>query len=208
MSVVNVPLKDGTAAVARAAADASAEARMFRRPSEWRIFWEAFSRDRLALAAAAVIVLVCLAAGLAPVVSPYDPTVGNNALRLAPIGTPGHLLGLDGQGRDILSRLLWGGQVSLIIALLPVTVASEAGAMNVLARAFQNIKPGNALMYYPEANVLVPSHCDPASRTPAFKHVLVTIEKASTGTRRATAEGEPALKVASVGGNRGNLRAC
>jgi peptide/nickel transport system permease protein len=136
MSVVNVPLKDGTAAVARAAADASAEARMFRRPSEWRIFWEAFSRDRLALAAAAVIVVVCLAAALAPVVSPYDPTVGNNDLRLAPIGTPGHLLGLDGQGRDILSRLLWGGQVSLAIALLPVTVASLISVVLGLVAGF------------------------------------------------------------------------
>ena len=52
MSVVNVPLKDGTRAASRAAIDSAAEARMFRRPSEWRIFWEAFSRDRLALAAA------------------------------------------------------------------------------------------------------------------------------------------------------------
>ena len=33
---------------------------MFRRPSEWRIFWEAFSRDRLAVGAAALIGLVCL----------------------------------------------------------------------------------------------------------------------------------------------------
>ena len=86
-----------------------AEAQMFRRPSEWRTFWEAFSRDRLAVGAGGAILLVCLVAAFAPLLSPYDPTVGNNSLRLAPIGTPGHLLGLDGQGRDILSRLIWGG---------------------------------------------------------------------------------------------------
>jgi len=135
MSVVNVPLNDG-AAGPRAAIDSAAEARMFRRPSEWRIFWEAFSGDRLALAAALLIVLVCLTAALAPVLSPYDPTVGDNALRLAPIGTPGHLLGLDGQGRDILSRLLWGGQVSLAIALLPVTVASVISVVLGLVAGF------------------------------------------------------------------------
>src|SRR5882672_5896838 len=134
MSVVNLPLKDEAGAV-RSPLDA-AEAQMFRRPSEWRIFWEAFSKDRLALGAAALIGLVCLASVLAPVVSPYDPTVGDNALRLAPMGTPGHLLGLDGQGRDILSRLIWGGQVSIIIALLPVTVASVISVFLGLVAGF------------------------------------------------------------------------
>ncbi|HEY1127704.1 MAG TPA: hypothetical protein VGF83_08095, partial [Actinomycetota bacterium] len=123
MSVVNLPLKEEPVGGRTLPLDA-AEARMFRRPSEWRIFWEAFSRDRLAVGAAGLIAVVCLISALAPVLSPYDPTVGDNALRLAPVGTPGHPLGLDGQGRDILSRLIWGGQVSIIIALLPVTVAS------------------------------------------------------------------------------------
>ncbi len=86
MSAVNLHAKDAAGARARAAAD---EQRMFRRPSEWRIFWEAFSRDRLAVGAAAVIALVCLASLVAPIISPYDPTVGDNSLRLAPIGTPG-----------------------------------------------------------------------------------------------------------------------
>ena len=127
MSVVNLPLKDEAGAV-RSPLDA-AEARMFRRPSEWRIFWEAFSRDRLAVGAAVLIGLVCLASLLAP-------TVGDNSQRLAPIGTPGHLLGLDGQGRDILSRLVWGGQVSLVIALLPVTVASVISVLLGLVAGF------------------------------------------------------------------------
>ena len=63
-----------------------------------------------------------------------------------------------------------------------VVVRSEAGMMDqVLARSFEKIKPGNALMYYPEANVLVPRHVDPASRTPAFKHVLVTVLPVAQG---------------------------
>ena len=135
MSVVNLPAKDEPVD-GRALPLDSAEAQMFRRPSEWRIFWEAFSRDHLAVGAAALIGIVCLIAALAPVLSPYDPTVGDNALRLAPIGTPGHLLGLDGQGRDILSRLIWGGQVSIIIALLPVTVASLVSVLLGLVAGF------------------------------------------------------------------------
>jgi len=56
-----------------------------------------------------------------------------------------------------------------------VTVTSSAGAMtNILVREV-DIRAGNAAMYYPEANVLVPREVDPESRTPAFKHVVVTI---------------------------------
>src|SRR5262249_19996836 len=59
-----------------------------------------------------------------------------------------------------------------------VTVRSSAGAMpNILVREF-DIRAGNALMYYPEANVLVPATTDQQSKTPAFKCVLVTIEAA------------------------------
>ncbi|MCA9141465.1 MAG: FdhF/YdeP family oxidoreductase [Planctomycetaceae bacterium] len=57
-----------------------------------------------------------------------------------------------------------------------VTVCSETGEMpGIRVRAFEEIKPGNTLMYYPESNVLVPRHVDGQSKTPAFKGVLVTI---------------------------------
>lgn len=59
----------------------------------------------------------------------------------------------------------------------PVRVSSAAGSCGpVLARPFADIKPGNALMYYPEANILVPRHFDPRSKTPAFKSVAVRVE--------------------------------
>ncbi len=58
----------------------------------------------------------------------------------------------------------------------PVTVRTETGAMpNVLVREF-DVPAGNAAMYYPEANVLIPRVADARSRTPAFKNVLVRIE--------------------------------
>jgi molybdopterin-dependent oxidoreductase alpha subunit len=58
-----------------------------------------------------------------------------------------------------------------------VMVRSETGKLaGILARSFPQIRAGNALMYYPEANILVPRHADPHSRTPAFKSVVVTIE--------------------------------
>ncbi len=64
----------------------------------------------------------------------------------------------------------------------PVIVESDAGSLKVLARPFERIKPGNALMYFPEANVLVPRRADPESRTPAFKGIDVAIRAANAST--------------------------
>ncbi|MBM3963780.1 MAG: FdhF/YdeP family oxidoreductase [Planctomycetes bacterium] len=59
-----------------------------------------------------------------------------------------------------------------------VTVSSSVGQMhNILARPFEEIRDGNAMMYYPESNVLVPRVVDPQSRTPNFKNVVVTITR-------------------------------
>jgi molybdopterin-dependent oxidoreductase alpha subunit len=58
----------------------------------------------------------------------------------------------------------------------PIVVRSEVGEISgFLARSYDAIKPGNALMYYPEANVLVPRTLDPQSKTPAFKAVVVSV---------------------------------
>lgn len=58
----------------------------------------------------------------------------------------------------------------------PVTVKNDVGAMHhILVRAYPDIRAGNALMYYPEANVLVPRKVDPQSKTPIFKGVVVTV---------------------------------
>src|SRR5205085_12284090 len=57
----------------------------------------------------------------------------------------------------------------------PVTVRSAVGELRgILVRAY-DIRPGNVLMYFPEANVLVPTTTDPLSKTPAFKSVLVSL---------------------------------
>lgn len=57
-----------------------------------------------------------------------------------------------------------------------VTVRSGTGELqHILARGYEDIRPGNALMYYPEANVLIARTPDPQSRTPAFKGEVVTV---------------------------------
>ncbi len=77
-------------------------------------------RLRWGLAAAAVLLLVVASAVFAPLISPRDPLSVNIRHRLAPPawmegGAPEHLLGTDQVGRDLLSRIIYGGRVSLVI---------------------------------------------------------------------------------------------
>jgi peptide/nickel transport system permease protein len=88
----------------------------------------ALSKDKLALAGTIVTLLAIFISILAPWISPYDPNESDmTAGRLAPVLTPGHLFGTDGQARDILSRLIWGGRVSLPIAAVPIVLSSVLG---------------------------------------------------------------------------------
>jgi molybdopterin-dependent oxidoreductase alpha subunit len=84
-----------------------------------------------------------------------------------------------------------------------VTVSSVAGTLtNLLVRTI-DVAPGNAVMYYPEANTLIPADADRKSHTPAFKNVLVEITPA---TGETPPEREPALAVESV--PRRDLKRC
>lgn len=96
--------------------------------SGWQLALLALAKDRLALGGSIITVLAILVSILAPWISPYDPNDSDMiAGRLAPLFTPGHLLGTDGQARDILSRLMWGGRVSLPIAAVPIALSSVLG---------------------------------------------------------------------------------
>jgi len=81
-----------------------------------------FGRNRLAVLATLVIVGVVLAALLAPYLPLADPDTVDTPNRLSPPLTPGHPLGTDEFGRDLLSRLVWGARISLLAG------AATAGA--------------------------------------------------------------------------------
>ena len=102
--------------------------------SYWRAVGWRLARDPATLVAGSVLLIIVLSALLAPWLAPYDPSAGSIRLRLAPVGAPGHALGTDEQGRDMLSRLLWGGRMTLVAGLAPVLVALALGtALGVLA---------------------------------------------------------------------------
>jgi peptide/nickel transport system permease protein len=84
-------------------------------------------------AAAALLTLLFLVALLSPVISPYNPiAVHPDDSYLRPL-SPGHLLGTDELGRDLLSRVLWGARVSLPVAFVAVSVGLVGGGLIGLA---------------------------------------------------------------------------
>jgi peptide/nickel transport system permease protein len=86
-------------------------------------------QDRVAQAALLTIVVVVLVAALAPILPIASPTETNFGERLLPPLTPGHLLGTDQLGRDVLSRIIWGARVSLVIGALAAAIAASAGSL-------------------------------------------------------------------------------
>ncbi|WP_225769527.1 ABC transporter permease [Inquilinus sp. Marseille-Q2685] len=85
-------------------------------------------RDPVAMIALAVIVAIVLAAVLAPWIAPGDPVKGAMARRLKPVGFPGYPLGSDELGRDMLTRLIYGGRLSLFLGVTPVLLAFVLGS--------------------------------------------------------------------------------
>lgn len=96
--------------------------------------------DKITSAAGLLIILVLIVVAiLAPVIAPYDPTLGSLGDRLKPPvwekgGSPAHLLGTDLLGRDTLSRVIFGARTSLAVAVVAILVAGTLGsAVGILA---------------------------------------------------------------------------
>lgn len=96
--------------------------------------------DVYALIGTTIIVLFVLCAILAPLLAPYDPNYSDPVLRLRGIGTEGHILGLDGQGRDILTRLLYGARYTLFTGITPVIIGATISIpLGIIAAYYERI---------------------------------------------------------------------
>ncbi len=100
--------------------------------------WRRLRRDRFAITGLLVVVLAILSAIFAPQLAPHDPYRVSSTTRLLPPGSPDHVLGTDDIGRDILSRLLWGGRISLWVAFFPVLISGSIGlALGLISGYFK-----------------------------------------------------------------------
>ena len=93
-----------------------------------RSFWKAFKRNKLALIGGVVVACLALLAVLAPAISPWDPNRPDVKRILEP-PSGRHLFGTDQLGRDVLSRMLYGSQVSLAVGFVSVGIAATIGIL-------------------------------------------------------------------------------
>jgi peptide/nickel transport system permease protein len=111
-----------------AIADALIHAPVPKSRGYWASVAVRLSRDPVAMVALAVVLAIVLAAVFAPLIAPADPLKGSMIRRLRPIGFPGYPLGSDELGRDMLTRLIYGGRLSLFIGVTPVLCAFVIGS--------------------------------------------------------------------------------
>lgn len=96
--------------------------------NEFRRFLRVFLSRRVVVVGLVIILGLIIIAITAPLISPYNPNEQNLTHNLES-PSPEHLLGTDSLGRDTLSRIIYGSQVSLLISLIVVTAASAGGSL-------------------------------------------------------------------------------
>ncbi|MFZ9080454.1 MAG: ABC transporter permease [Alphaproteobacteria bacterium] len=112
----------------------------------WSTVLDRLSSDPVTLAFGAILLLILLSAIFADVLAPADPFKTSMIKRLKPIGTDGFPLGADELGRDMLSRLLYGGRLSLVMGISPVALALVIGGFLGLVAGFLGGKVNMAIM--------------------------------------------------------------
>ncbi|MBX9758226.1 MAG: ABC transporter permease [Beijerinckiaceae bacterium] len=115
-------------------------------PGYWSGVMRRFSRDPVAMIALAVVLALVLMAIFAPYVAPADPYRTSMLRRLRPIGTEGYPLGADELGRDMLSRLIYGGRLSLLMGVTPVIIAFFIGSTIGITAGYVGGKVNTVLM--------------------------------------------------------------
>jgi len=110
-------------------------------PSAGRAIWRRLWRLKWGLGATLAMVIIVVVTILAPWVTPHDPIAVDIRHRLVPPawmakGTANHLLGTDQVGRDLLSRVIYGGRVSLVVGVAAVLISATIGVLLGLAAGY------------------------------------------------------------------------
>ncbi len=139
-------------------------------------------QNPLSLAGVILIGLLVAAAALAPYLAPADPYQTDVGRRLQPPG-PGHLLGTDQLGRDILTRILYGTRISLRIAVLTAVIATGIGAPLGIVSGYFRGRTDDLLMRLTDMFMAFPrlilAMAIAAALKPTLENVVIAIALAS-----------------------------
>ena len=117
-----------------------------RSPGYWQTVGRRLLRDKVAMGAALVVLVLVILALFGPMLTQADPYKASMLSRLKPIGTPGFPLGTDELGRDLLSRLMVGARLSLFMGITPVVCAFFLGSFIGIVAGFAGGPLNTALM--------------------------------------------------------------
>jgi peptide/nickel transport system permease protein len=112
----------------------------------WKSVARRLRRDPVTVICAAVLLLLVVSALAAPWLGLADPYKTSMLRRLYPLGSPNHLLGTDELGRDMLSRLIYGGRLSLFMGVTPVVCALLIGGLLGITAGFVGGRTNMAIM--------------------------------------------------------------
>ena len=104
-----------------------AKTAVLRSEGYWAGVWKRLKRDPVTIFCASVLFVMLMIIVFAPYIAPHDPFQGSMLRRLRPIGTENHPLGTDELGRDMLTRLIYGGRLSWFMGIVPVALAFVIG---------------------------------------------------------------------------------
>jgi peptide/nickel transport system permease protein len=102
--------------------------------SMWTAIRKALRRNKIAQVAVGILVIVVIIGIFGPWIAPHDPTAQDLTARLTPPfwakgHVPGHLLGTDSLGRDVLSRIIYGARISLLVGVAATLLSGVIGTV-------------------------------------------------------------------------------
>jgi peptide/nickel transport system permease protein len=118
--------------------------------------WRRLRRNPSAMLGGAILIIVIVAALLAPWISPYEPIKTNQRSSLKPPSLE-HIMGTDRFGRDIFSRVLWGGRLSLPVGFVSVLLAAVIGVALGLIAGFYGGRTDAVIMRLVDLVLAFPS---------------------------------------------------
>lgn len=121
-----------------------------------QIIWGKFRRHRIALVAAGVLLFMLAACLAAPWIAPYEfDAIDLRNTRRPP--TFEHMMGTDDLGRDLLTRVLYGGRISLTVGIFAALVSTTIGSIMGAVAGFYGGRTDNTLMRLTDIAIAIPS---------------------------------------------------
>lgn len=124
--------------------------------SQRQLAWEQFKRHKVALIAIVIFTVMTVLCLLAPVIAPYEFDEIDLKNRKSP-PTAEHYMGTDSLGRDMYTRILYGGRISITIGIFSAVIGTFTGVLIGILAGFYGGKTDNVLMRFTDIAYSIPS---------------------------------------------------